>query len=345
MHILKNIFSVTNKESKDNKIYKVITILGVKFKFQNKYKTALNLIEKQKEDFTSTQKSLSIKIENEKNNLIKSKNEINKTIEKILPQASLKQISIDISHHCNLNCQGCDHFSPLAEPRFYELEEFSRDINRLSELSGKTLGIIKLMGGEPLLNPNIIDYMKVSRECFPNTRIEIVSNGIILNNQSKEFWESCNKYSIIIVLTKYPINTNYTLAEETAKKYNVKLEYYGDTNEVIKQSYHMPMDLDGNQDCKTSFLNCYHANNCVMLKNGKLYTCTVAPNIEHFNKYFGKDLPLTDYDGIDIYKANNIQEVLQFLAKPIPFCRFCNVNGRTFGHKWEISKKDISEWT
>ena len=352
MNILKNIFSITNKEGKNNKIYKVITICGIKFKILNKYKTLLNTIKVKNNElkiFSNSQQ----KEQRNAINVLKNEYSIisNKTkrllddIEKITPQSYLKSIAIDISHHCNLNCQNCDHFSPLAEPKFYDLEQIKSDIKCLSELSDKTLGIIKLMGGEPLLNPRINEYMQYSREYFPNTRIEIVSNGIILNNQPIEFWENCNKYNITIVLTKYPINTNYVLAEETAKKYNVSLEYYGSTNEIIKQSYHMPLDLEGMQDCKKSFLNCYHANNCVMLKDGKIYTCTVAPNIEHFNKYFGKDLPLTDYDGIDIYKANNIQEVLQFLAKPIPFCRFCNVNGRTFGHKWEISKKDISEWT
>ena len=327
MNVLENIFSVTNKEGKDNKIYKVVTIFGAKFKFQNRHKTFLNLI----------------RIQNEKD-IKRVKNEFVNMVERITPRPYLNFV-VDISHHCNLNYRGCDHFSPLAEPKFYDLEQFRNDIKRLSELSDKTVGTICLMGGEPLLNPNIIEYMRTTREYFPHTRIEIVSNGIILNNQSDDFWRNCNKFNITIVLTKYPLNTNYALAEQTAKKHNVILEYFGNTNEVTKQSYHMTLDLDGTQDCRTSFLNCYHANNCIMLKNGKIYTCTVAPNIEHFNKYFGKNLPLTEYDGIDIYKANNIQEILQFLAKPIPFCRFCNVKARSFGHKWGISKKDIKEWT
>ena len=45
MNILQNIFSITNKESKNNKIYKVITILGIKFKILNKYKTLLKFID------------------------------------------------------------------------------------------------------------------------------------------------------------------------------------------------------------------------------------------------------------------------------------------------------------
>lgn len=335
MNILKNIFSVTNKEGKDNKIYKVITILCVKFKFQNKYKTALKLIEAQKEEFIKTKKNRCIRIENE----------IIKMVEKITPHPYLKYVVVDISHHCNLNCCGCDHFSPLAEPKFYDLEQFRNDIKRLSILTNKFMDEIWIMGGEPLLNPQILEFFKISREYLPNTKILCLTNGILITKQSEEFWTEVKRLDVNIEYTKYDIRLDYEKIDSIMKKYDISVKAYADTQEVLKTSYHIPLDINGQQDCKMNFLKCFHANNCITLKNGKLYTCTVAPNIEHFNKYFGKDLPLTDYDGIDIYKANNIQEVLQFLAKPIPFCRFCNVKGRTFGHKWGISKKDISEWT
>lgn len=335
MNILKNIFAVTNKEGKNNKIYKVITLLGVKFKFQNKYKTALNLIEVQKKEFIDTKKNRCTRIENE----------IIKMVEKITPQPFLESIVVDVSHHCNLNCWGCDHFSPLAEPKFYELEQFRNDIERLSFLTNKFMDKLWLMGGEPLLNPQILDFFRISREYFPNTEIKCLTNGILITKQSEEFWKEVKRLNIIFEYTKYDINLDYNKIDSIMKKYDITVKAYGNTQKVLKTSYHIPLDLDGKQDYKTNFLNCSHANKCITLKNCKIYTCTVAPNIEHFNKYFGKDLPLTDYDGIDIYKANNIQEVLQFLAKPIPFCRFCNVKGRTFGHKWGISKKDISEWT
>ena len=70
----------------------------------------------------------------------------------------------------------------------------------------------------------------------------------------------------------------------------------------------------------------------------------IAVNMVHFNKFFDKNIPLVDKDGIDIYKAKSMKEILEFLSKPIPFCGHCKVNGRTFGHKWGISKKNISEW-
>ena len=201
------------------------------------------------------------------------------------------------------------------------------------------------MGGEPLLHPDITQFMKIARNNFPNTRIEIVTNGILLNQQNEEFWNACKEFDVTIVPTKYPLNIDYDKAKETAKSYGVKYEYYNNNEDILKTSFHIPLDVEGRQNAAENFTNCFHANWCVMLKNGKLYTCTVAPNIEHFNKHFGYSIPLSERDGIDIHKAESIDEILEFLARPIPFCKYCNVNGRSYGRKWGTSKKDISEWT
>lgn len=47
MKLLQTIFSITNRVGKNNKIYKVITILGIKFKFLNKRTNQLKDINKQ----------------------------------------------------------------------------------------------------------------------------------------------------------------------------------------------------------------------------------------------------------------------------------------------------------
>ena len=134
--------------------------------------------------------------------------------------------------------------------------------------------------------------------------------------------------------------------EELAKQYDVEFEYFTSSAEIVKTSDHYPLDLSGKQNAKKCFKNCQLANHCIFLKNGKLYTCAIAPNIEHFNKFFGKNLALENKDGIDIYKAKSEKQILTFLAKPIPFCKYCNVQGRVFGkNQWGISKKSIEEWT
>ncbi len=266
-------------------------------------------------------------------------------IKKLIPQKILKNLEYHLAEHCNLNCKNCDHFSPLAESCLAKIEDFEKDIKRFAQLSKQKLKKLNLLGGEPLLNPQIIDFMRIARENFPKSNIQIITNGILLNQQDENFWKSCRKYNIKIVVTKYPLNIDFDKAKNTARKYGVKFKFFGKTGRVIKTSYHIPLDLNGTQNPAENFVNCFHANTCVMLKNSKIYPCTVAPNIEHFNKYFGYDIPLTDKDGIDIHQTSSIDEVLEFIAKPIPFCKYCNVKCRTFKHDWGISKKQIEEWS
>ena len=67
----------------------------------------------------------------------------------------LKNVEFPVVYHCHLNCAGCDHFSPLAEKYFMPTEVFEKDILRLKELTKGNMDAITLLGGEPLLHPDI----------------------------------------------------------------------------------------------------------------------------------------------------------------------------------------------
>ena len=43
---------------------------------------------------------------------------------------------VEVTEHCNLNCKGCGSMAPIAEESFLDLNEYKKDITRLSELSG-----------------------------------------------------------------------------------------------------------------------------------------------------------------------------------------------------------------
>ena len=252
-----------------------------------------------------------------------------------------------LSEHCNLNCKGCDHFSPLAEPRFTNFDTFEKDIERMSELFNKKAKSIHILGGEPLLNKDVCKFMKKTRECFPDanlTEIRVISNGILVNSMPEEFWRTLHDYNIILSVTKYPLQLNYDLMFENAKKYNVQFEFYDNTDKE-QIWYNIKLQEDGKKDARKSFYKCFVSNNCIMLKNGKLYTCTLIPNIEHFNKHFNKNLQVCEEDYIDIYKVKNKEEIFDFLSKPAPFCRYCNPDIKDYSLNWEATKKDISEWT
>jgi len=81
------------------------------------------------------------------------------------------------------------------------------------------------------------------------------------------------------------------------------------------------------------------------VQNGRIATCGFVFTIRHFNRYFNQNIPVTDMDSIDIYKAKDIQEIIDFLNKPIPLCRFCKSMGEKIAGKWRKTEKTIEEWT
>lgn len=252
---------------------------------------------------------------------------------------------VDLAEHCNLNCQGCDHFSPLAKPFFTDINDFKNDLVRMHELFGDNITSVALEGGEPLLNSKVDEFVYMTRKIFESAKIQIFTNGILLPKMKEEFWEACKVCEAVLEVTKYPIDFNYDEVRRQAEERGVRLQYYSGGDEE-KTSMYKPLDIEGRQDKYDNYHKCWNANSdCVMLKKGKLYTCTRIPNLETFNCFFHQNLQVTDKDYIDIYADITAEEIFEFLSNPMPACRYCRIGDWTGGFKWGITKKSIAEWT
>ncbi len=251
---------------------------------------------------------------------------------------------VQVAEHCNLNCAGCTHFSSIAKPGFLDAEQYQKDIARLAELFGADYPFtVRLMGGEPLLYDKLTDLFAVTRQTLPAADISVVTNGILLPQQKEDFWQSCRDNHIRLYISQYPIQLNYAAIDKKVNQYGLALtDFRGDGRVIFR---HNVMDLNGACDPEKSFRKCGLANSCHNLKNGRLYTCSVAAHVHHFTGAFGVDgMAPTEEDSIDIYKAQSKEEIIRFLQQPIPFCRFCNVEATTTVD-WKRSEGKIEEWT
>ncbi|MDR2796339.1 MAG: hypothetical protein LBB47_06495 [Spirochaetaceae bacterium] len=253
------------------------------------------------------------------------------------------QIEVHITEHCNLKCRGCSHFSPLADEVILAPESFEHDCARLAKITTK-LVTIKLLGGEPLLHPQLAGFFEIARKYFKTTVIQLTTNGILLSRQPDSFWTACHKYKIYVEISDYPVNIDVKAISAKCKKYRVCVGYTVSKENGMNK---MAMDLEGAQDPEINFALCGlgYSGGCVTLRDGKIYVCPTAGHIQFFNKYFNKDLRITEKDYIDIYKIKNKNEILDFLHKPFPFCRYCKPSASLNGLSWEVSRKKVSEWT
>lgn len=255
---------------------------------------------------------------------------------------------VELAAHCNLNCAGCNHFSPLAEPELLSLDEFRRDMERLGDVFSHECTHLTLAGGEPLLHPDIISCMKIARRNFSEGKIEIITNGILLAQKEDAFWQACHDNEIFITVTHYPVKINEEGIVSLAQKFGVDVDFMGwepgdmGLNAWKDHFFCVPIDISGRHDSAKNFAVCGVANGCIMLSHGRLFTCPTAATIERFAKKFGKDISVSEADYVDIYKADK-ETILRKLAEPIPMCRYCDLDGQR-NFEWHVSKRDISEW-
>lgn len=255
--------------------------------------------------------------------------------------------SVHLAEHCNLNCQMCNAFSPIAEHQSMPFELYKGDCKRLSELFEGNMKWINLTGGEAILNPEVIKFIELTRREFPQAQIKLASNGLLLRNASRDFWKSLRENNIELWITNYPISMNYEELEAYAEKQGVKFCWEPDFfNKDIteKTSCRWPMDPAGNQERMRGIM-CNAYQNCITLYQGKLFSCASIYPSKHLNKKFGTNF---EWDGekdlIDIYKVSSWKEIADFVTTIPEFCKYCNLGERKDGYIWKQSEGDRSEW-
>lgn len=252
---------------------------------------------------------------------------------------------INIVRHCNLNCKCCNHFSPLAKERYEDPKEYDGHLERLAELFDGKIKQILLIGGEPLLHPNITEFFRIVRKHFQETRLCVMTNGLLLKKMEDAFWDACRKYRVAVQITRYPIDLSYDELETLVTSNGLSFEMVGGTEISARTLWYEPKDLSGTKDPEWEFTHCAQANRCYTLEGSRLYGCVVIPGIPTFNEYFGVDLAVSDKDGIDIYEAESADQIMNFFAKPYPFCRYCDWERKTWDNAWGLSERKITEWT
>lgn len=254
------------------------------------------------------------------------------------------QFEFSLAAQCNLNCAGCSHFAPLAQPEFPDFEDAERSFAQLSKLFNGQCEYIHLMGGEPLLNPRCVDYFAMARRYFPVGEIELMTNGLLLPGQPDSFYEACREHRITITVTVYPIALDYTAIQARCEKHGVR--YRSFTGEQGRSQFNrLQLDLSGAGDMTRNFQACQHSNNCLFLYNGRLYPCGIGAHLRLFEAHFQQGLVSCEEDSVDIFTVDSGSDLLRQMAKAVPMCRYCRPDCWQTLVPWGKSGCAMTEWT
>ena len=248
----------------------------------------------------------------------------------------LPYLETNLIDSCNLNCKACTHYANLfSDENFYNLEDFKRDCRQLSE--NVNLAKFRLMGGEPLKLENLDQYIKIARQYFPNTHLQLVTNGLFVPNAPQKIFDALRDNFFTVDISAYPPTLNMAdKITERLTKNNIPYFMQKDTKNIFFKF----LTLKNGHDTSKSRVACTNQG-CRFLRNGKIYKCPVDALsykfVEHFNI---KDFPLST--GVDIY-AKNFSLMLEQLNGNIELCSWCSETNRAIDWKIE-NKPKLSDW-
>lgn len=91
----------------------------------------------------------------------------------------LDNLEIHLTHSCNLACESCSHYSNYGHKGMVSLEEaqiWMSAWNRRLEPRQ-----FSLLGGEPSLHHNLVEFMALARRSWPHAHLRLVTNGFFLH--------------------------------------------------------------------------------------------------------------------------------------------------------------------
>ncbi|MCM1425828.1 MAG: radical SAM protein [Eubacterium sp.] len=256
-----------------------------------------------------------------------------------LSKPRIKQFDVNLVDHCNMKCKGCLRYSNLVEePFFADFDKMIADWTRMKELFW---GVerLKLMGGEPMLSPDLCRYIKHAREIFPDADIMVTTNALLINENCTELFQVMKENYCFFDISLYaPMRERIGKVEEILQKNGV---WYGIND--AKGDFYKVLSREPKYDMDEAYEKCT-ARNCHHLREGKLSVCSRPQYAYIMNERYHTNIP--GDDGVwDIYHLNmDAWELDKKLSSGFEACKYC---APPVAYEWgraTVENAQMSDW-
>jgi organic radical activating enzyme len=238
---------------------------------------------------------------------------------------------VNIVEHCNLRCRSCTHLSPVLPKHFVDPGALSSDLTALGRSYHAT--VLKILGGEPLLHPNLLDVIMAARESQVAEKMEIWTNGLLLPRMERRVWEAVDSVRISLYPGRSLKQHQLDRCIDLAHRNNVPIRYK--RYQAFQESY-SEQGTDDPSLVKKIYAVCNEAHRwrCHTVANGWFFKCPQSYMIPK-----GMSLgPETTYrNGIKIDDSPEFRDrLLSYLTspEPLPACHNClGSAGKWFEHQ------------
>jgi hypothetical protein len=186
----------------------------------------------------------------------------------------VEAFELHLVEHCNLRCAHCCNMSPLVAERTLSLDELEHLCRRMAEVL--EVDVFKIMGGEPLLHPDIVGALRVIRGSGISGKVRLFTNGLRLGSMKPEFWSQLDELTISSY-SSAPVKPHLlALAREQARAHDfvLNVKEVAAFSQVLSPAFRADVD--------DTFRRCWLRHRCLVVRGGRFYMCTRAAYAEDF---------------------------------------------------------------
>ena len=257
-------------------------------------------------------------------------------------RTELETMEIHAAEHCNLNCKICSMFCGLVEtcdfPCYQEFEEGIKQLKNFFPHIKK----FRIIGGEPLLNPELDKYIRLIRNVYPYTDIRLISNGILVTKMSDQLIQTIIDNDVTFIVTQY-ISLKHSIDEINRFLSKTGIRYI--VTEAVLEFQKIYNAL-GDSDIDENFYRCHWKGSCATMYGTKIATCYVPFVIHYLSDKF--NLAIEETGKIDLMEEGlTAQEIIKRMHTPFDMCRYCAPKGNWT--EWERlpdkNNTTIQDWS
>ena len=271
-------------------------------------------------------------------------------------KTKISKVEFYITNVCNLTCSRCNRFNDYTFKGWQKWSDYEQAYRDWSEKI--QIGQVVILGGEPLLNPSICEWISGINSVFQKG-VQVLTNGTRLN-KTPGFYEAIQHcplpgQSNFIGISVHNSNeiewylnevktflkgelrwqdsnnagADYFVRDQNGVSVTVCLQDHFSNAAVHRLSngrlgLYNNDPVEAHKVCSFAQWKCYH------FIRGKLYKCGPAALFPEFHQQFALDLSDSDQELINSYDPLSIDEFddrgVKFLSEidnPIPQCKFC----------------------
>ena len=233
---------------------------------------------------------------------------------------SNRTLVVNVVEHCNLRCRSCSHLSPVLGKHFVDPDVLCSDLTALA--GSYHAKVLKILGGEPLLHPNLLEVMMAARESQVADKLEIWTNGLLLPRMQRRVWEVVDSVRISLYPGRSLRQDQLDACVALARRNNVPLRYKH--YQAFQESY-SEQGTDDPALVKRIYTTCNSAHRwrCHTVADGWFFKCAQSYMIP---KGMSLGLQATYANGIQIEDSPAFRDrLLSYLGspEPLPSCSNC----------------------